>query len=429
MMQPWFLDAKLGIFVHWGIYAVDGVAESWSWFEGKVGREAYFAQTEGFTAARYDPGAWADLFVRAGARYAVLTARHHDGIALWDSDANPNTVVGRTPAGRDLIGPYAEALRARGLKVGLYYSHLDWSHPDYATLRSDAARERMGPGYDPLGLAFAPEGEEAPEAWARFLAFHRAEIDELGERVRPDLWWFDGEWERSAEEWGMEELRDRLQRLSPGSVANGRLTGFGDYATPEQGVPITPPDGPWEFCVTVNDSWGYQPGDANWKGVGMLVRLFAETIGMGGNMLLDVGPREDGTIPAEAAERLEGLGAWIATHAAAVYGTRAGLPPGLFYGASTRSGDGRELNLILFDSPRGGANGGEIAVKGLATPPTSARHLATGTELRMRPVGGMGEAPPVWWIEMPSALLEEHAAVVALTFDAPLEIYTGRGRD
>lgn len=137
MMQPWFTDGKLGIFLHWGIYSVDGVAESWSFFNGQVPYDTYMAQLDGFDAQKWDPDAWADLFVEAGAAYAVLTAKHHDGVALWDTRAGGLSVVERTPAARDLITPYVDALRRRGLKVGLYYSHLDWSHPDYATLRPD----------------------------------------------------------------------------------------------------------------------------------------------------------------------------------------------------------------------------------------------------------------------------------------------------
>src|SRR5689334_21377379 len=133
-MQPWFTDAKLGIFVHWGIYAVDGVQESWSFYDDIVPYDRYMSQLGRFTGARYDPRAWARLFARAGARYAVLTARHHDGVALWDTGQGDLSVVRRTPAGRDLVAPYAEALREQGLKVGLYYSHSDWNHPDYASV-------------------------------------------------------------------------------------------------------------------------------------------------------------------------------------------------------------------------------------------------------------------------------------------------------
>ena len=127
-IASWFQEAKLGIFIHWGIYAVDGVAESWSFFRGEVSHEDYMAQRKGFTASKYDPEAWADLFKRAGAQYAVLTTKHHDGVALWDTQQGDLSVVKQTPAGRDLIAPWVKAIRKKGLKVGLYFSHLERSN-------------------------------------------------------------------------------------------------------------------------------------------------------------------------------------------------------------------------------------------------------------------------------------------------------------
>ncbi|HEX2908257.1 MAG TPA: alpha-L-fucosidase, partial [Phototrophicaceae bacterium] len=134
MMQSWFLEAKLGIFIHWGIYAVSGVPESWSFFSGQISYEDYFKQGSGFTAEQFDPAAWAALFKRVGARYVVLTTKHHDGVALWDTAQSDLSVVKQTPAGRDLIAEYVTALRAEELRVGFYFSHLDWSHPDYAPI-------------------------------------------------------------------------------------------------------------------------------------------------------------------------------------------------------------------------------------------------------------------------------------------------------
>lgn len=292
VVAPWFADAKFGIFVHWGIYSVDGVAESWSFFNGAVPYDAYLAQLDGFTASWFDADAWADLFARAGARYAVLTAKHHDGVALWDTAANDLSVVKRTPAARDLVAEFVAALRRRGLRVGLYFSHLDWSHPDYPSMRKadDDPGERGNP------FAVPPAGEEDPQRWQRFLAFHRRQIHELIDRFAPDLLWFDGDWERDERQWQMRELREELHSLAPDLVVNGRMLGHGDYATPEQGVPIEPPAGPWELCLTINDSWGWQPDDDNHKSPRQIVRTFVETIGAGGNLLLDVGPREDGTI-------------------------------------------------------------------------------------------------------------------------------------
>lgn len=421
-MQPWFADAKLGVFVHWGIYAVDGVAESWSFYQGAVSHEQYLRQCDGFTGRDYDPTAWAELFTRAGARYAVLTARHHDGVALWDTAHGDLDVVRHTPAGRDLIGPYAAALREQGLKVGLYYSHSDWSHPDYASVRSQGAAHWVNESR----FVAPPDGApEDPAAWARYLAYRDAQVGELVDRYRPDLLWFDGEWERAEQQWGLPALSARILAANPDTVLNARMMSYGDYATPEQGLPMRAPDGPWELCLTVNDSWGFQHADTNHKSVGQLVRYFTETIGMGGNLLLDVGPTADGVIPAAQAQRLEGLGAWIARHAEAVYGTVAGLPVGHHHGPSTRSADGRTVYLTVFGSP-----GEHLALKGLRTPVRRAYVLGTGAELGHHVTGGLGEVPGVTWIDAPAtADLDPHATVVAVEFDGEPDLYRGQGRD
>lgn len=420
MIQPWFTDAKLGIFLHWGIYSVDGVAESWSFFDDRVPYDRYMAQLEGFTASAYDPAAWADLFVRAGARYAVLTAKHHDGVALWDTAANDLSVVKRTPAGRDLITPYVTALRARGIKVGLYYSHLDWSHPDYATVRPEGQdpAERGNPYSMPAA------GEESEKRWADFLAFHRVQVRELLERFEPDLLWFDGEWERSPQQWRMAELAEEIRTLCPHTVVNGRLTGHGDYATPEQGVPIEPPDQPWELCLTVNDSWGYQPQDTRHKSPRQLVRIFAETISGGGNLLLDVGPKEDGTLLPEQVERLEALGEWTSRHADAVHGTGRGLPHGHFYGPSTLSADRRTLYLFLFDRPNE-----YVVLRGVRNGVTSARVLGTDTAARHERVGGLGDVPGWEYVHLTDDQLDPLCTVIALELDGVLDLYREHTRD
>ncbi|MFG2518002.1 alpha-L-fucosidase [Streptomyces sp. NPDC048527] len=419
-MQPWFTDGKLGVFLHWGIYSVDGVAESWSFFDGQVPYDTYMAQLDGFAAQNWDPDAWADLFVEAGAAYAVLTAKHHDGVALWDTRANDLSVVKSTPAARDLITPYVDALRRRGLKVGLYYSHLDWSHPGYAAIRPD------GQDPDDRGNPYSMPavGDESPERWDAFLAFHRAQVRELLELFQPDLLWFDGEWERSPEQWRMAELAELIKELSPHTVVNGRLTGHGDYATPEQGVPVEPPKGPWELCLTVNDSWGHQPQDDHHKSPRQLVRVFAETVGGGGNLLLAVGPKADGTIPPEQAERLEALGGWIAGHRTAVRDTVRGLPHGHFYGPSTLSADRRTLYLFLFDRPNE-----YVVLRGVRNAVRSARVLGTGTDVRHERVGGLGEVPGWEYLYVTDDQLDPLCTVIALELDGQLDLYREHTRD
>ncbi|MFI6598481.1 alpha-L-fucosidase [Nonomuraea sp. NPDC050536] len=405
-MQPWFPDAKLGIFVHWGIYAVNGIPESWSFYNGQISHDDYMKQIPGFTASAFDASAWATLFAEAGARYAVLTAKHHDGFALWP------TALSSLRTERDLVGEYVAAMRAQGLRAGLYFSHLDWSHPDYASVGSGDNR-----------FAYPPPGQEDPERWERFLAFHRGQLAELQERYAPDLLWFDGDWERSADLWRMEALRQELLGRQPSVIINGRMQGFGDYATPEQGVPIDPPDGPWELCLTINDSWGWQEGDTNHKSVRQLVRVFAETIGGGGNLLLDVGPRADGTITPEQQVRLRGLGSWIRAHDQAIYGTGRGLPPGHFNGATTLSADRRRLYLFVFDRPNE-----YVVLRGVRNAVTGVRTLA-GRPLPHTRFGGLGEVPGWEYVYVADSDLDPLCTVLEVTLDGPLETYRAHTRD
>ena len=408
-MQPWFADAKLGIFVHWGIYAVNGIPESWSFYNGEITYENYMKQLDGFTASAYDAGEWARLFKAAGARYAVLTSKHHDGVALWETAENDLNVVRRTPAGRDLVGPYAEAMRDAGLKVGLYFSHLDWSHADYPF----HSQEELAGG----------AGAENPEAWARFLKFHRAQLTEIVEGYQPDLLWFDGDWELPEERWRMAELREQLTAMKADMVFNSRLLGHGDYATPEQGAPITPPEGPWELCYTVNNSWGFQRHDHDHKPVSLLVRTFVETIAGGGNLLLDVGPRADGSIPAEQASRLEALGRWIARNEPAVYDTTRGIPAGHVYAPTTVSKDRRTLYVFCYDPPRD-----PVTIKGLTSRVKRVTALATGEELMHRRYGGFDPVPGVLAIDAPS-VADPVVTVLAVEVEGEVELYRGAGRD
>jgi alpha-L-fucosidase len=415
----WFVDGKLGIFIHWGLYAVNGIPESWSFFNGEISYDDYMKQKAGFTAERYDPEAWAALFKEAGARYAVLTSKHHDGFALWPTELGDLDVMA-TPAGRDLLRPYADALRAEGLKVGFYFSHLDWSHPDYVSVRPKA----MSPDERGNVFAYPPAGGEDPAAWERFLEFHRGQIKELSDRYRPDLFWFDGDWERDEEQWDMAGLRREILSWQPEAILNGRMKEHGDYETPEQGLPIVPPAGPWEFCMTINDSWGYQKGDDNHKSTRQIIRTFAEIVGGGGNLLLDVGPYADGSLQPAQVERLEGLGRWTKKHAEAIYGTRRGLPFGHFYGPTTLSKDRTTLYLYEFDVPRG-----PLAVKGVRNDIERVWVVGQGATLTWKRSGGAPwkNIPGILLIDVPETALDEDVTVVGVRLRGPLDLYHGTG--
>jgi alpha-L-fucosidase len=419
--MQWFEDAKLGIFIHYGIYAVNGISESWSFHNDQISEQDYFDQLKGFTAKNYDAEKWAQLFKEAGAKYAVLTAKHHDGVALWNTRQNDLSVVKKSPAKRDLISPYAQALRKEGLKVGIYFSHLDWSNPNYATVFN--AKDKQHPekynAYD-----YPKSGVEDTVRWNKFLVFRNAQMKEIQDLVNPDLWWFDGDWTRTGEQWKMRELRREMLSWNPKTILNARMMGYGDYATPEQGVPIFGPEGPWELCMTINNSWGYQPKDTNQKSVNYIIRIFADCISQGGNLLLDAGPMEDGTFTTPQIERLKGLGRWTHKHAEAIYSTTRGLPFGHFYGPTTLSKDKKTIYCFVLDIPKD-----DIVVKGIRNNVKQIRLVGTSENLVYKRNGGASwlNIPGVLQITLPTDKLDQNVSVIAIDLDTPLDLYRGNG--
>jgi len=399
--MKWFADAKLGIFIHWGIYAVNGIDESWSFYNELISYDDYMKQLGGFNAASYDPDAWVRLIKGSGARYAVLTSKHHDGVALWDTKLSRLNAVDTTPAQRDLVKPFVKELRRAGLKVGLYYSLLDWSHPDYPNHTKTIKRYT-----------------DDPERWDRFMQFNLGQMTELQKEFRPDLWWFDGDWEQSAEKWRAPEIRQRILDRNPSAIINSRLAGYGDYGTPEQGLPSRrPAEKYWELCMTINDSWGYQGNDRNYKSPSQVVRIFAECIGMGGNLLLDIGPKADGTIPAEQVEVLRELGRWTSKHSQAIYGTVAGLPEGFFAGPSTLSADSTMLYLFF-----PGNGGGELMLGGVKNHINKAFIVGNGTNLEvkeyLRPYWSSHAG--VYFIKVPEEALDKTMTVIGISLEGKL---------
>jgi len=242
--MQWFADAKLGIFIHWGIYSVKGIGESWSFHNKEISHADYMLQLKGFTASKYNPDQWAALIKESGAGYAVITTKHHDGVALWATKQNSNNVVDNTPAKRDLLTPFYKALDKYGIKRGAYFSLIDWSYPDYPGFLKDSARYKVS---------------EDTARWKKYLQFYQGQINEVKNNFNPDLWWFDGDWEHSAEEWEAEKMRKMIVKDNAATIINGRLQGYGDYETPEQNFPVTRPQyNWWELCMTINSSWGYQ---------------------------------------------------------------------------------------------------------------------------------------------------------------------------
>lgn len=412
----WFQEAKLGIFVHWGLYGVNGIGESWSMYHKRISYDDYMAQGEKFTAENYDPEAWVKLFKKAGAKYSVLTTKHHDGVALWDTKFSKLNVKEKTPAKRDLVGPFVEALRKEDLKVGLYFSVIDWSHTDYDVVfpRPDTSKN------------YPQKNQDQLTPWQRFLKFNDGQLEELSSRYHPDLWWFDGDWEKSSEQWQAKALKEKLLNWNPEVIVNSRLKSEGDYSTPEQGVPIVRPDGAWEFCVTMNDNWGYFPSDSNYKPISQIIRTFVEVIASGGNMLLNIGPKPDGTIAKEQVERLEGIGEWIKKHESMVYSSKAGLPYGHFYGPTLLNKDETKIYLALFDAPKN-----YISLKGIQNKVKSIKVIGNGQDLSFERNGGAAwnNIPGILRIEIPEEKnLDANVTILEVELDSPLILYRGHGQ-
>ncbi|MEO6838977.1 MAG: alpha-L-fucosidase [Ginsengibacter sp.] len=408
--MQWFADAKLGIFIHWGIYSVNGIDESWSFHNKLISYKDYMKQLKGFTASKYDPQAWADLIKEAGARYAVITTKHHDGVALWPTKQNHFNVVDNAPAKRDVLKPFYKALDKDGIKRGAYFSLIDWSYPDYPGFLKDSSRYKVA---------------DDPQRWAKFVHFFQAQIDEVNHLYKPDLWWFDGDWEHSADEWQAKKVREGILSVNPNAIINGRLQGYGDYDTPEQNFPVSRPHfNWWELCMTTNNNWGYHPDDTNYKTPFEVISIFVDAVSNGGNLLLDIGPKADGTIPPEQVHILKELGKWNKKNGEAIFGTLAGLPQGHFYGASTMSKDSTIVYLFL-----PGQTAGNVMLKGLVNKINDIQIVGTSQHLQPKIVGKISwsPVPGLVFIDVPQKFKDPYMTVLKLKLDGKLKLYRGHG--
>lgn len=422
MMQDWFKKAKLGIFIHYGIYAVGDVSESWSFHNGQISYEDYMKQCDGFTASKYDPKKWAELFKKIGAKYVIMTSKHHDGVALFDTKYSDLNVISKTPAGRDLVTDYTSAMREAGMKVGIYYSLLDWSDQSYRSIYPEGAKpeECLKETYaTPAG------GKENPALWREFLEFNNNQLHELMTNYGTvDLLWFDGDWERSAVQWKMPEFREYLHSLNPNVVINSRMQGYGDYETPEQGIPLYGPKGVWEFCTTINTSWGYRPSDNDYKTSRQIVRMFCDCLTLGGNFLLDVGPKEDGTLDPRQEQILLGLGSFINDNEEAIYEPDAGLDYRSYLGGSTLSQDKKTIYLFVYDRPSE-----FLCVKGIKTPVKRISVLHTGEEVSYRYTGALpwSGIPGTLWVKADEIKLHPMATVLKVELEGEITYNLGHG--
>jgi alpha-L-fucosidase len=402
----WFRDAKFGMFIHWGPYAVIGRHE-WARHRFQIPQAEYDKFARAFNPVNFNADAWAGLAREAGVRYVVITSKHHDGFSIYRSKVSDYDME-ITPYAGDPFRLLADACRRQGLRFGFYHSIMDWHHPDYTPKRAWEVADPRAGGNLP-----------------RFIDFMKEQLRELltgyGEIA---VVWFDGEWEHSIEEMRSDEVYDFLRRLQPNTLINDRLYkrapgNRADFGTPEQFVPATGVQDPsgkpilWESCVTINaDSWGYNKYETEFKTERDLIRMLIEVVSKGGNLLLNVGPTPDGRIQDEFQTRLRAMGRWLKVNGEAIYETTASpfarLP---FFGRATAKGS--NLYLHVFQWPTGGV----LRVPGLDNQALSARLLGQPTaKLALRREGADV------LITLPAAAPDEIASVVALALDGPPKV-------
>ena len=300
--QRWFAGARYGLFIHWGAYAAYERGEQ-VLFREHLSPSAYRQRAARFNPQNYDPVAWAGLASEGGMRYAVLTAKHHDGFSLFDSAVSELTSA-KSECGRDLVGEYLEAFRGAGLKVGLYYSLADWQWPAYFG----------GP-------------ERDPEGFGEFIEYTHAQVRELCSNYDSlDVLWLDGAWPHSPEDWRAEGLLAMIRGLQPDVLINDRTGLAGDFDTPEQRILRSPSERPWESCVTsVERHWGYHSGDRIWKSAEQVIHMLGQVSEGEGNLLLNVGPKPDGAFPQPFVDLVREVGDWLRLNGDAVYGSTRGV--------------------------------------------------------------------------------------------------------
>ncbi len=290
--RDWFYRAHFGMFVHWGVYAVPARGE-WVMNRELIPLEEYKEKYAGrFTAENFDPAEWARIAKNAGMKYIVLTARHHDGFCLWDTKTKEFNAMTYGPE-KDLIRLYVDAVRKAGLKVGLYYSVADWTHPDYPPFERDW-----------------PTTWASEEARKRFIEYYQSQVRELMTNYgKIDILWWDG----TAPEEGLEgaAINREVYELQPGILINSRNEEPYDFNTSEQRIAAGDMGKPWEACMTLNGSWGYHATDHFYKTPKEVITILLKATSGGGNLLLNVGPKADGTIPEESVKILDEVGTWI----------------------------------------------------------------------------------------------------------------------
>ena len=413
----WWRDAKFGMFIHWGIYAVPADATDkegrhriaeW-YFSNKQMQMADYEKFAGqFNPVQFDASRWVKTAKDAGMKYMVITSKHHDGFGIWDSKVSNWDIIDRTPYKRDILRALSQECKKQGIKLGFYHSIMDWHHPDYLPRRAWEKDTRPAAGAD----------------YNKYVGYMKAQLRELVTNYDPAILWFDGEWENTWTHQMGEDLYKYVKSLKPNILINNRVDKgrqgmqgmtssaqfFGDFGTPEQEVPPSGfSDGRlWESCMTLNETWGYAKNDNKWKSAEQLIRTLIDIAHKGGNFLLNVGPTETGEFTPETYDRLAKMGAWLKANGKSIYGTTASPFKRLaFNGRATRKGN--TIYLHVFQWP-----GKAITLSGLQTPVREARVLATGEKLNLYKAAGDLKNPDSIGISEPKQGVDPIATVIEL---------------
>lgn len=414
--MKWWREARFGLFIHWGVYAVpagtyngkqiDGIGE-WIMLRGQIPIAEYKEYAKQFNPVKYDPDAWVRLAKEAGMKYIVITSKHHDGFALFDSKVTDWDIVDATPYGKDLLKPLAEACRKHGLKLGFYYSQAqDWTHKGGAVARN---------------TEWDPTHEGDMDEYIRNIAVPQVReiLTNYGDLAV--LWW---DTPRNMNKERADMLLP-LIALQPGIITNNRLGHYpGDLQTPEQHIPATGLDYDWETCMTMNGTWGFKSYDHNWKSNETLIRNLIDIASKGGNYLLNVGPTAEGEIPAPSIERLKAVGAWMKVNSEAIYATTASPFHKLNWGRCTQkeSANGATLYLHVFNWPKDG----KLIVPGLKNKVKKASMLDGGGTLNTARKGND------LVIDVPAEPSNPIATVIVLDVKGAVEVenvYPKAGKD
>lgn len=422
--MQWWREARFGMFIHWGLYAVpageydgksvDGIGE-WIMHFARIPRAEYEQFAAQFNPQNFNADEWVRMAKYAGMKYIVVATKHHDGFCMFDASNSTYDIVDAAPYGKDALREISEACRRHRIIFCTYYSIMDWHHPS----QLPASEENGRPVWSPSRMV--------EEKKAEYVQYMKEHLRQLIVEYHTHLLWFDGEWPDWWTDSDARELYQWLRSLNPDLIVNNRIgkgrkgfTGFtedgffaGDFGTPEQEIPATGVNIDWESCMTMNGTWGYKSSDHNWKTAETLIRNLIDVVSKGGNYLLNIGPDAQGTVPQESVQRLRDIGRWMSVNGESIYGTQAALFRPEWGRVTRRNG---ALYLHVFDWPADGkltipALQNRFSRASLLARPEVSLAVETGSEN--------------WVITLPLSAIDPVATVVALDVDGVPELKEG----